>query len=419
MNMRIGRLSLTAQIFIGTALGIVIGTILGPKAASLKFIGDIFLKLLQVVVIPLIFLVLATGTASLGDIRKIGRIGGKVLLVYELTSLIAVTLGLIVANIIEPGKGIAQPQQQNVNPPAPMSGMQLFLSIFPSNVFDAMARGDTMQVVIFSILFGLAMGMAGDRVKGIHNALEQLNQVFFHLVRIVISLAPLGVCALMAWTIGTMGLQVLIPLAKYLFGIAVACIIMIIVVTILLVRFVARLSVIQFFRHSLNYILVAFSTCSAAAALPLEFQAAERMGIKREIYGFTLPLGAMNQDGTALYQAMATVLIAQFFGVDLSFSQQFYVIVLSLLASSGTFAVPGAGLITLMIVLRGLGLPIEGLALVAGVDRIADMFRTTLNVIDDMACTLAVASTERAVDSVAFYRNGTRHAVVESHSYGG
>jgi len=254
-----------------------------------------------------------------------------------------------------------------------------------------------------AILFGVALGIAGKRASAVMRALEQLNEVFLQLVRIVVALAPYGVFALMVWTTGTMGLRVLIPLAKYLVGIALACVFQIFVVSGLLVRVVSRLSVAQFFRHSWNYMLVAFSTCSAAAALPLEFQAAEKMGIKREVYNFTLPLGAMNQDGTALYQAMAAVLIAQFFGLNLTFWQQFYVLLLALLASSGTFAVPGAGLVTLMIVLRGLGLPLEGIALVAGVDRIADMFRTTLNVVDDMACTLAVASTEKAVDADAFY----------------
>lgn len=397
------RFPLTAQIFVGMVLGIALGAILGPPAGSIKFIGDIFIKLLQVVVIPLIFLVLSTGTASLGDPRKIGRLGGKVLLIYEFTSLIAITLGLVLANLIQPGRGLPQPPEGAAKPPTPVSGLQLFLSIFPSNPIDAMARGDTMQVVVFAILFGVAMGMAGERVSGIRRALEQLNDVFLNLVKMVVSLAPFGVFALMAWTTGTMGLKVLVPLAKYLVGIALACLIMVFVVSSLLVRFVARLSVVQFFRHSWNYMLVAFSTCSAAAALPLEFQAAERMGIKREVYNFTLPLGAMNQDGTALYQAMAAVLIAQFFGINLTFAQQFYVLLLALLASSGTFAVPGAGLVTLMIVLRGLGLPLEGIALVAGVDRIADMFRTALNVVDDMACTLAVASTEKAVDADVFY----------------
>lgn len=397
------RFPLTAQIFVGMVLGIVVGGIVGPPAGSIKFIGDVFIKLLQVVVIPLIFLVLATGTASLGDPRKIGRLGGKVLLIYEITSLIAITVGLLLANLIQPGRGLPQPPAGAVKPPAPMGGLQLFLSIFPSNPIDAMARGDTMQVVVFAILFGVALGIVGKRAGAVLRALEQLNEVFLQLVRIVVALAPYGVFALMAWTTGTMGLRVLIPLAKFLIGIAVACLFQIFVVSSLLIRLVSRLSVSQFFRHSWNYMLVAFSTCSAAAALPLEFQAAEKMGIKREVYNFTLPLGAMNQDGAALYQAFGAVLIAQFFGVHLTFGQQFYVLLLALLASSGTFAVPGASLVTLMIVLRGLGLPLEGIALIAGVDRIADMFRTTLNVVDDMACTLAVASTEKAVDADVFY----------------
>lgn len=410
------KFSLTAQIFTGMALGIIVGLIMGPAAGSIKFIGDIFVRLLQLVVIPLIFLVLSTGVASLGDIRKIGRVGGKVLLIYEFTSLIAILLGLGIANILKPGQGIegmAQAAASSVKTQG-ASGMDLFMSIFPKNPFDAMARGDTMQVVFFAILFGISMGIAGARSDSLKRGLEQLNEVFLEMVKIIIRLAPIGVFAFMAWVAGTMGIKVMIPLAKYLIGIAIACLFMIFIVSALLVKFYARLDVIPFFKKSWSVMLVAFSTCSAAATLPLEFEAAEKMGIKKELYGFTLPLGAMNQDGTALYQAMAAMLIAQFYGVELTFGQQFYTLVLALLASSGTFAVPGGGLITLMIVLGGLGLPLEGMALVAGVDRIADMFRTTLNVVDDMACTLVVAKSENALDINKYYESSQLYQETEN-----
>jgi Na+/H+-dicarboxylate symporter len=251
-----------------------------------------------------------------------------------------------------------------------------------------------IQVLVFSILAGVAIGMVKNKVPVILSLLEQTQEALTAMLRIVLSLSPYGIFALMAFTTGTMGLQVLLPLGIYLVGIAIACLFMIFIVCGALVAVIAKVSPVQFFKHTWDSAIMAFSTQSSAAALPLQMEAAAKMGIKREIFGFTLPLGSMNQDGTALYQAFATVLIAQFYGVDLSFGQQFVVLFGALLASSGSFAIPGAGLITLSIVLKSVGLPLEGIALVAGVDRIADMFRTCLNVVDDMACTVAVASTE-------------------------
>jgi Na+/H+-dicarboxylate symporter len=398
------RQSLPLQIFLGMALGILVGGIFGKEVQGLKMLGDIFLRLLQMLVVPFVFTVLLTGTASIGRPKDLGRVGFKVLLLYELTSLIAIAISLGVALTIQPGMGLPKPEGLPPKPPVAMDFKDLFMTFIPSNPFDAAARGDMMQLIVFSLFFGVALGMIKDRVPVVLQVLEQANEGLISLVGIVMKLAPYGVFGLMTWTMSTYGLPVLIPLAKYLIGIAISITFQIFVVSGFLVWLLTRLNPVTFFKHCWEAMVVAFTTCSSAASLPLQFKAAQQnIGIEKRVWAFTLPLGSMNQDGTAMYQAMAAVLIAQFYGVDLSFGKLFVILMTALLASSGTFAVPGAGLITLAIVLRSAGLPLEGIALVAGVDRIADMFRTTLNVLDDLSVTTIVAHWERGLNRNVFY----------------
>jgi Na+/H+-dicarboxylate symporter len=289
-----------------------------------------------------------------------------------------------------------------------MDFKDLFMTFIPSNPFDAAARGDMMQLIIFSLFFGVALGMIKNRVPVVLQVLEQVNDGLISLVGIVMKLAPFGVFGLMTWTMSTYGLPVLIPLAKYLIGIAISITFQTFIVSGFLVWLFTRLNPVTFFKHCWEAMVVAFTTCSSAASLPLQFKAAQQnLGIEKRVWAFTLPLGSMNQDGTAMYQAMAAVLIAEFYGVELSFGKLFVILMTALLASSGTFAVPGAGLITLAIVLRSAGLPLEGIALVAGVDRIADMFRTTLNVLDDLSVTTIVAHWENGLNRKIFYGEET------------
>jgi len=397
------RQSLPLQIFLGMALGIVVGGIFGKDVQGLRMLGDIFLRLLQMLVVPFVFAVLLTGTASIGNPKDLGRVGAKVLLLYEATSLIAIAVSLAVALAIQPGIGLPKPEGAPPKPPVAMDFKDLFMTFIPSNPFDAAARGDMMQLIVFSLFFGVALGMIKNRVPVVLQVLEQVNEGLISLVGIVMKLAPFGVFGLMTWTMSTYGLPVLIPLAKYLIGIAISITFQIFIVSGLLVWLFTRLNPVTFFKHCWEAMVVAFTTCSSAASLPLQFKAAqENLGIEKRVWAFTLPLGSMNQDGTAMYQAMAAVLIAEFYGVELSFGKLFVILMTALLASSGTFAVPGAGLITLAIVLRSAGLPLEGIALVAGVDRIADMFRTTLNVLDDLSVTTIVAHWEKGLNRKVF-----------------
>jgi Na+/H+-dicarboxylate symporter len=397
------RQSLALQIFLGMVLGIVVGGIFGKDVQGLKMLGDIFLRLLQMLVVPFVFTVLLTGTASIGNPKDLGRVGVKVLLLYEITSLIAIAISLSVALAIQPGMGLPKLTGAPPKPPVAMDFKDLFMTFIPSNPFDAAARGDMMQLIVFSLFFGVALGMIKNRVPVVLQVLEQVNEGLISLVGIVMKLAPYGVFGLMTWTMSTYGLPVLIPLAKYLIGIAISITFQIFIVSGLLVWLFTRLNPVTFFKHCWEAMVVAFTTCSSAASLPLQFKAAQQnIGIEKRVWAFTLPLGSMNQDGTAMYQAMAAVLIAEFYGVELSFGKLFVILMTALLASSGTFAVPGAGLITLAIVLRSAGLPLEGIALVAGVDRIADMFRTTLNVLDDLSVTTIVAHWEKGLNRKVF-----------------
>ncbi|MCL4371278.1 MAG: dicarboxylate/amino acid:cation symporter [Chloroflexi bacterium] len=401
------RMPLTYQIFIGMVVGLILGTIVGGPIATqwLKPFGDIFIRLIRMLVVPLVFFSLAAGAASLGDITKLGRIGGKILGLYIGTTVIASTLGLIVGNMLQPGAGLAKAALKAPEVAKPPTVGDMLINIFPLNPVDAMARADMLQIIVFALFFGVAISMVGERASGLKSIIEQGNEAMLKLVGIVMAYAPIGVAALMAWVAGAIGFSILVPLAVYLVGVIVAIFLHGGILYSLIVAGVGGVSPVRFYKNAVDFMLVAFTTCSSAAALPLNMQAAEKkMGVPRSLYGFTLPLGAtVNMDGTAIYMGVATVLIAQFYGISLTFSQQLTVILTATLASIGAAGVPGAGLVMMSMVLTAVGLPLEGIAIIAGVDRIADMFRTTLNVTGDAACTVGVARTEGMLDKEVFY----------------
>ncbi len=401
------RMPLTYQIFIGMVVGLILGTIVGGPIATqwLKPFGDIFIRLIRMLVVPLVFFSLAAGAASLGDITKLGRIGGKILGLYIGTTVIASTLGLIVGNMLQPGAGLAKAALKAPEVAKPPTVGDMLINIFPLNPVDAMARADMLQIIVFALFFGVAISMVGERASGLKSIIEQGNEAMLKLVGIVMAYAPIGVAALMAWVAGAIGFSILVPLAVYLVGVIVAIFLHGGILYSLIVAGIGGVSPVRFYKNAVDFMLVAFTTCSSAAALPLNMQAAEKkMGVPRSLYGFTLPLGAtVNMDGTAIYMGVATVLIAQFYGISLTFSQQLTVILTATLASIGAAGVPGAGLVMMSMVLTAVGLPLEGIAIIAGVDRIADMFRTTLNVTGDAACTVGVARTEGMLDKEVFY----------------
>jgi Na+/H+-dicarboxylate symporter len=386
------------KILIGLVLGFVAGLALGDKAEYLKPIGDIFIRSLQLIVIPLILATIITGVIST-DVRKIGRLGIKTVLYFLITTTIAVIIGLGVANVINPGHGISLGEVESVTKPDSVTPAQMIVSMFPSNPMQAMSSGNILQVIIFAILFGVALSLAGDKGTPVANFFKSLSEVMFKLSDIVIKFAPYGVFALIAWVAGKYGLDLLLPMGKIIFAVLIGCIIHILFTYTIAVRVIAKVKPMDYFKKVMEPALVGFTTCSSAASFPFSMRAQEQLGVSKKVSGFTLPMAlTINMDGTALYQAVGAIFVAGAFGVELTILQQATVVITAVLASVGTASIPGGGLIMLTLVLQSVGLPLEGIAIVAGIDRILDMFRTSTNVFGDNSAGLVISALEGDLD---------------------
>jgi Na+/H+-dicarboxylate symporter len=387
------------KILIGLVLGFIAGLILGEKAAYLKPIGDIFIRCLRLIVVPLILATLVTGVSSAGDIRKVGRLGIRTVVYFIVTTTFAVIIGLIVANVINPGTGISLGEVAKISKPDPVTPAQMIVNMFPINPMESLANGSVLQIIVFSILFGAALSLAGDKGTPVANFFKSLSEVMFRLSDIVIKFAPYGVFALIAWTSGKFGLDILLPMGKIIFAVFIGCLIHIIVTYSIAVGLVAKVNPTDFLKKVIEPAMVGFSTCSAAAAFPFSMRAQKQLGVSERVSGFTLPLAlTINMDGTALYQAVGAVFVANAFGVELTLAQQATIVLTAVLASIGTASIPGGGLIMLTLVLESVGLPLEGIAIVAGIDRILDMFRTTTNIFGDNSSGLVVSALEGDLD---------------------
>ncbi|MBT9135590.1 MAG: Proton/glutamate-aspartate symporter [Firmicutes bacterium] len=401
---------LANRIFVGLILGVLFGLMLYSvrdttwvKNLMTYFIspvGDAFIRAIRMIVVPLVLASIAVGTASLGDIKKIGRIGGKIISFYLVTTAIAIIIGLILAVVIAPGVTADVAKEGTFTPREAPPIMTTILNIIPINPIDSLARGDMLQIIVFAVLLGITISTVGETAKPLLNVLEGLNNAMLKLTMMVMELAPYGVFALMARTVINQGAQILISLALFIVVVYLALIIHAVFVYGGIVKFFGGVSVIDFYRRISPAMLVAFTTASSAATLPVTLKCSEEnLGIKKEIGAFTLPLGAtINMDGTAIYQGVSVVFLAQLLGVDLTISQMLTVIVAATLASIGTAGVPGAGMIMLAMVLESVGLPVSAIGIIMGVDRIVDMARTCMNVSGDLVCTLAVARTENGVN---------------------
>lgn len=416
------RQSLTTQIFVGMVVGIVLGFVY-PPIREWKWLGDIFIRLIQVVIVPLIFSALALGMASLGDLRSVGRMAAKVVAIFIATNLLAALCGLTTAAIVRPGAGLDPSVIAKLEPPKPQPTPPLgdiILSFIPTNVFDAAARQNMVQLVLFAILFGLIMGSLGKSAEPARRVLETIYQIMIKMVWIIMQYAPYGVCALMAWLVAATGTATLVALATYVITSIVAVTLYVLVVLSLLVWLLAKVEPWVFYRRSLEFIMVAFTTRSSAASLPVVLQVAEqKLGIRPEIAGFALPLGTViDNDGTRLWQVIAVIFVANVYGVSLSLETQLTVVALAVILGLGGTAIPSGGLVNLAIILKGVGLPLEGIALIAGVDAAIDMFRTSANVIGRACDTLVVATTEKdMVQRDILY--GRRELTIDETTYRG
>ncbi len=387
------------KILLGLLLGMGAGLVLGENAAYLKPIGDIFIRCLRMIVVPLILSTLITGVVSTGDVRGLGKLGLRTVGYFLITTTLAVLIGLLIGNIFQPGAGLSLGELGSITKPDAVSPSQMIVNMFPINPMESLAKGQVLQIIVFALLFGAGLSMTGEKGKPVADFFSAVSEVMFKISDIVISFAPYGVFALIAWTTGRFGLDILMPMAKLIMAALVASLIHILFSYTTIVALIARISPISFLKKVMEPALVGLSTCSAAAAFPFSMRAQKQLGVSPKVSGFTLPMAlTINMDGTALYQSVAAIFVANAFGIDLTLTQQGTIVATAVLASVGTASIPGGGLIMLTMVLESVGLPLEGIAIVAGIDRILDMFRTTTNIFGDNSAGVVVAALENELD---------------------
>ncbi|MGN7299853.1 dicarboxylate/amino acid:cation symporter [Ferdinandcohnia sp. SAFN-114] len=395
------KIGLLSQILIAFVIAIIVGAIVGPSIEVIRPLGDLFLRMIKFIIVPLVLASLVVGVAGTGDIKKIGRMGGITFFYYILTTAFAVTIGLILANIFSPGKGLnIDSTVDKVEPSEAPGVIDTLLNIIPTNPIASLVNGDMLQIIFFAIFLGLAITILGDKAKTVYNFFDELAEIMYKITGIVMKLAPIGVFGLIAPTVGEYGVSVLLPLLKVIVVVYLGCILHAVITYSTSVKLFANMNPLKFFKGIAPASLVAFSTTSSSGTLPITIKnSEENLGVSRKVSSFVLPLGAtINMDGTALYQGVCVLFIAQFFGYDLSFAQQLTIVLTATLASIGTAGVPGAGLIMLTMVVTSVGLPVEGIALIAGIDRILDMIRTSINVTGDASAAVVVNAIEEKRD---------------------
>ena len=411
------KMSITSKILIAMGLGLVIGGLINTFAQDIDFvqtyfvnglfhvIGKAFVNALKMLVVPLVTFSLICGVCGIGDVAVLGRVGIKAFSLYIFTTGLAITLALFVAILIAPGKGFEQVETSanfvvKLAPPL----TEVFINIIPSNPVNAFAEGNMLQIIFFVIIFAVAMLMTGDIGREMAKTVEKLNEVMMKVVTIVMDFAPIGVFALMAKTFSIQGIGLILPMIGY-FSVVILCLLLHGLGTFsILLAVMAKLNPLLFFKKMRPAHVFAFSTASSNATIPVTLQVVEeRLGVNNTTAAFTIPLGAtINMDGTAIMQGVATVFIANVYGIDLGISDYITVVGMSILASIGTAGVPGVGLIMLAMVFNQVGLPIEGIGLILGVDRILDMVRTAVNITGDATVTCIVARSEKTIDDTIF-----------------
>ncbi len=394
------------KIAIGFVIGIVLGFVIGPMQQSSTFIsnfliplldliGKIFLGLLKMLIVPLVFASIITGAASIGDPKVLGRIGIKTIILYLSTTVVAIIFGLLLGNIIQPGIGLSIEGAAG-EAKAAASIVDVLMGIIPVNPLQALVSGSMLQIIVFALFLGVSATLIGEKGKAFLKFNESLAETMYKMTGIVMKFAPLGILALIAVTAAKYGPAVLAPFAKVIFAVYLGCALQAALVYSGLIVTVVKKSPLWFFGGVKEAMLAAFVTRSSSAVLPISMRnVQDNLGVSEKVSSFVLPLGAtINMDGTALYQGVCALFVAQAFGIPLSMGAQVGILITATLASIGTAGVPGAGLIMLSMVLTSAGLPIEGIGLVAGIDAVLDMARTSINVTGDMCVSAVVARTE-------------------------
>jgi len=386
--------------FIGLGAGVLTGMLIGEKAVYLQPLGKIFLNLISMIIPLLILSSMTAGICTIHDPKKLGRVGGKAIGIYLTTTLISILIGIVLALFFQVGGGLGL-QAESETIATRLSIGDIAVSIFPSNPVKSLAEGNILQIIVFSLFLGLAINFSGEKGKPLYAVIESLSDVMYRLTSLVMEFSPYGVFAIMAWVAGTFGLKLLLPLLKFLGGYYVACLVHFLLIYCLgIIRGLGRLKVAPFLRGMGDAIIMAFSTGSSAATLPVAMHCVqENLGVSKNISGFVLPLGiTMNMNGTAIFQAMSAIFVANAYGIPLDLSSYITLTLTSTLSAIGTAGVPGSGFIMLSAVLSALGLPLEGLAVIAGIDRLREMVTTVLNILGDAAVTVLIARQEGELD---------------------
>ncbi|WP_419536824.1 dicarboxylate/amino acid:cation symporter [Endozoicomonas sp.] len=423
--------SLTTKVLVGMVAGLVTGLIIRTFLADNFFvsqyitdglfhvIGQIFISSLKMLVVPLIFTSIVCGTSSLTDASTLGRLGAKTLLLYLFTTAVAITLAIVAGLIFKPGDGANLEAASTFVPQDAPAISDILIHLFPDNPVEAMASGNTLQIIVFAVLFGIAIGAAGQPGERIARIFDSMNEVMMKLVALLMNIAPYGVFCLMAKLFSTIELSAIASLAKYFTLLIFVLLLHVLVTYCLLLKVFTGLSPITFLRKMEDAAMFAFSTASSNATIPVSMETVtHRFGVDNRVSSFTIPLGStVNMDGTAIMQGVATVFISQAFGIDLGISDYLSVILTATLASIGTAGVPGVGMVMLAMVLQQVGLPLEGIALVMGVDRLLDMVRSAVNITGDCAVTCIVAKSEGAMNVSVFNdpEAGVKQETIDFH----
>jgi len=392
------KLKLHWQILIALFLGVIVGSLFGERILWISFLGDIFLRLLKMIIIPLIIASIISGVTSVGSAKKLGKLGAKTFIYYISTSLLAIITGLILVNIVQPGVGADLGLEEAPTGLSTIdSPVDILYRLIPVNPVASMADGEILPIIFFCIFFGFFVTRLPEssRIR-VTQLFETFFEIMMKMTGVIIRLAPIGVFGLMVKIVAKTGFSAFVPLLSYMSVVAGGLLIHALITLPLVLALVAKVNPLEFFRNMSDALTTAFSTSSSSATLPLTITSVEKKaGVSNKITSFVLPLGStINMDGTALYECVAAIFIAQAYGIDLSFTQQIIVVMTALLASIGAAGIPMAGLVMMSIILNAVGLPLEGVGLIIAVDRVLDMMRTTVNVWSDSVGTITIAKTE-------------------------
>ncbi len=404
---------LTFQVLVAIVIGVLVGLNFPGFAPTAKLISQTFINMISMLIAPIIFFTIVLGIAQMGDMKKVGRVGGKALLYFEVITTLAIVIGLLVANIFQPGKGVdvssTHPDISKIQPfqegAAGMNWLEFFAHIVPKNIFDSFAKGDILQILFFAVLFGFALSRMGSTGTSLINTFEKLSQVIFNIMKMIMKLAPFGAFGGMAFTIGTYGIETLYPLGKLMIAVYMTMILFIFGV-LNVIAYMFKFSLWKYLKFIRQEIVIVLGTSSSESALPSMMQKMEKFGCSKPVVGLVIPTGySFNLDGTSIYLSMAVIFLSQVFNINLSISQQLTIIGVLMITSKGAAGVTGSGFIVLASTLTALKvIPIESIAILLGVDRFMSEARAITNLIGNGVAAIVIAKSEKEFDQEAYKR---------------